>query len=199
MAKTLEDVGEFLGAVLPQLPAWAPVISASAITIVAIFTYFQIRAARKQFELQKLAERTRSFMMIADRWSEIYNVRNAALGGSILTRDELLTKYQRNYKKFLASAEWKELRPLCNFFELLGTVLHRKYIDPDDLFVLVTVDVFKENNDGTEEHVPEGVMYSRLKGPIEYLREVYRSDIYWFYDQYLLTRYKKHIPRLPRP
>ena len=93
--------------------------------------------------------------------------------------------------------EWAKLRDVCNFFEFLGVSLHEDHIEAEPLFVLVTVDVFKDIENGQPVSVADGVMYSRLKGPIEYLRAVYRPDIYWYYDEYLLPRYKQHKPKKP--
>jgi hypothetical protein len=175
----------------------ASVISTLFAAIATLFSFLQIQKNTIQMKHQQQAERARVFMEITDRWSKIYPIRNHALAAPVVSKEDLLKNYGRDYKAYLDSQEWKDLRGVCNFFEFLGVVLHQKFITPGELFVLVTVDVFKQEAAGHVEQVPDGVMYSRLKGPISYLREVYRPDIYVFYDQYLLVRYKNHRPLVP--
>ena len=168
------------------LENWASVagiISALAIVSAAVFAFFQIKWAAS-------SDRARIFMKIADRWSDIYDARNHVLAEPVLTKDAIFERHGRDYKKFLASDEWKAIRPVCNFFEFLGVILHQKFIRGEELFVLVTVDVFKEIVDREDVLVPDGVMFSKLRGPIEYLREVYRPDIYVLYDKFLLKQYR---------
>jgi hypothetical protein len=176
---------------------WAATISAIAAAVAAVFNYLQSRRSAKQLSIQQKSERARIFKEIADRWSDIYQKRNDVLAAPILTQADLMNTYRNNYKQFLKTKEWTNLRDVCNFFEYLGVMLHEGYIEPGPLFVLVTVDVYVDVENGQETKNDIGVMYSRLKGPIDYLRHVYRRDIYVFYD-YLRERYKAHKPMTPK-
>jgi hypothetical protein len=143
-----------------------------------LFSSFQTRIAIKGAQRGDKSFRADIFMKIADKWSAIYETRNTVLNAEPTTLEQLEAKYT-NYRPFLASAEWKGIREVCNFFEFLGVVLHEGFIDKGPLFVLVTV------------QDKEGKMSRNLKPYIQYLRKHYRPDIYIFYD-HLFEQYQKH-------
>ena len=146
-------------------------ISSVAAAISSFHAFRQIRGQSRTFELMMLTD-------IAKKWGSLYATRNAVMNSTI-DGEALHNHHGNDYVKFLNSPEWKDIREVCHFFEMVGLYLHEGYIKPDVLFVLVTVDD------------PEGKMSGKLIPIINYLREVYRPDIYVFYDQYLLPIFLK--------
>jgi hypothetical protein len=178
--------------------------------LAAILTFF---ATRRHHRLAEVSARGDVFREIAADWSRIYDARNVLLNSPVWTAEQLKETYGDNFKAFLNSPSltpeerkqnpdarpaWREIRPVCNFFEVLGVYLRQNLINAEALFVLVTVDVFRELQDGQTIEVEEGVMYKRLKGPIEYLRSAYRPDIYEYYDKFLLQVFKEHVKSPPK-
>lgn len=142
---------------------------------------------RRSHELSVSAARADSLFEIANRWSAIYLARNAVLAAEPIWEGRLAKEYGTDFNRFLNSPDWLEVRDVCNFFELLGMMLRENMVTREALFVLVTVDRFSDPD------FPEGVMFERLRGRIEYLRKHYRPDIYTYYDQYLLPEYRKYL------
>jgi|SRR5215469_5919220 len=159
-------------------------ISSVAAIISCTVAFIQIRAQSKQAraqELQASLDKREAFSRISDQWNKLYRTRNAILDSNI-DGSELMDKYGRNYAKFLNSADWKEIRELCSFYELLGLYIHDGLIEPDIAFVLVTIDE------------PDKRMSRKLVPVIEYLRKVYKKDLYEFY-YWLLAEYPKLVER----
>lgn len=122
------------------------------------------------------------FMDIARRWGELYHIRNEIMASSVDAAG-LRKEYGADYARFLNSDEWKKMRELCHFFEMVGLCIHERQLNPEMLFVIITVDDKNE------------LLSKRLIPVIEYLREVYRPDLYMFYDKFLLPLYKRYRSR----
>ena len=201
---------------IPQAPWWSsfPWAAFTAVTTMAaalaafLSAFFsqkssaislrQLETNERYTESHDRSVRANMFMAIAKEWSRVYKARNTLLSSTtVLTANDLYQKYGTKYRQFLQTDEWRQtLRPMCNFYEILGVMLEQKAIAPGPLFVLVTVDTFEAvDSSGARTPCPEGVMYQRLKGPIEYLRQQYRADIYEFYDKYLLVAYREYADR----
>ncbi len=170
-------------------------LSNLAVIVTALFvavTMWDTRRSAKASEKAVQAELTKSISDdISKRWIDVYNMKNEIQESPIRTLSDLVEQYKDDHRKYMASPEWARMRELCAFFERIGLDLYnnKDYINKKELFNKVTVDTFKDENGP----VPDGVIYSRLKGPIEYLRPRYRHDLYEFYDKFLLLEYKKYI------
>jgi hypothetical protein len=159
------------------------------ITIVSLAAAFGFAVAfireRQRFQALKLYahyEGVKLFMDIANRWGELYSLRNEIMALSI-DANELRKEYGSDYVRFLNSDEWKKMRELCHFFEVVGLCVHERQLNPEMLFVIITVD--------DKDHL----LSKRLIPVIEYLREIYRPDLYMFYDKFLLPLYNKNRSR----
>ena len=155
---------------------------AAAISCTAVFV--QLRSQQRQAKAQSLSadlDKRRALSDIAEQWGNLYRTRNAVLESSV-NGDELYEKYGTDYAKFLNSAEWKYIREVCYFYEQLGLAIHDGLIEPDVAFVLVTVDE------------PDKRMSNKLVPVINYLRKVYRKDLYDFYF-WLLQEHDRLVER----
>ena len=189
-------------------PAAAIAASISAVfTMVTTFIFLmQLRINRQHAGSQERsvrAEWERIFLDIADRWSAILPISRKLLEAPLIhTLEELEANYEnsgsKTCKDFLCTDEWEKiLRPICNFYETIGVILKHKCIDPDPIFVLVTVDnhetIDEVDAGGNVTERKEFAIYRWLKGPIAYLRKYYRPDIYEYYDRYLLAVYSRYL------
>lgn len=153
----------------------------------AVSTRRQTEILAKDHQLAVSTTKAQSLFQISDKWTAIYPSRNAVLASRDISKTALLQKYGNDYSLFLNSEEdWTSVREVCNFFEFLGMLVQGDFVDKEHLFVVVTVDRFDD------PEYPDGILYSKLKGRIEYLRQVYRSDIYEYYDKFLLPEYRAH-------
>jgi len=178
-------------------------------TITAVITAVAVILAWRQLRRQVNTARAQIFSDIAREWTELYPTRNSAIGGEITLSDkntgarevvnlktlEELEAAHPTYKDFFCNnREWPEVRKLCNFYEKLGIAVHRGFLEPKLLFVLVTI----EDADGRmSNHLKPYIMYLRGGKPKK-TRTPYREDIYVFYD-YILDQWEKHrhSPLLP--
>lgn len=167
-------------------------IVAVLLNAVLLFVAIEQNRRIRQQNASLREQNTTMFLNVADRWSSIYETRNEVLSSKLVTADDLRARFGEDYKEFLKSAEWQRMRPLLNFFEIAGYLLKRGYLQAEDLFVLVSVDAFTDFENQTRIQVPEGVLFIRLKGYIEYLRAIYKKDIYDNYDKVLLPAYKRY-------
>lgn len=122
----------------------------------------------------KRASRTEQaalYFDLSERWSVVlsllYQIR--------LTPPPTVEELRRTHpdvRTFLMTENWRELyRPICNFFENVGLIVHNRNLDIETVRVLITVN---------EED------YVALSPILEYLRRHYRNDIYVFWD-YLIS------------
>lgn len=149
-------------------------VVANAVTIVTafaalIFAFFQlraeIRAARRQAELQQSAGQASMLLEMAHEWNRIYGQRNAVLSMNI-DLDAIKAKYADAPNRYFLTEEWATIREVANFYNYCGLIIWKKYIDPQVLFVLVTLDQR---------------IYDKLEPLILWLKAVYRPDIYDFF------------------
>lgn len=153
----------------------------------------QLKSIEKQAKVAETSQSSKIFFTISEKWTQIYKQRNTLLSSPLMTVEQLETEFGSNYKKLFEKSHWIDVRMVCNFFESLGVMIEQQAIPLNLLFALVTVDVYKDIDDKELQiEVPEGVMYSRLKPYIQYLRKHYRPDIYLYYDN-LLHKYKLHL------
>ncbi len=153
----------------------------------------------------KRARRAEIFLDLADRWTAIYPQRLAVLKLPPLDQNKVGENYGHDYRKLFRDPIWQDMRALLNFFEVVGLLVHQKFITPAEVFVLVSVDHFGGHcNDPAScapdapDPLPEdGTVFAILKPYLAFLRETYRSDIYCFYDQYLLPEYIRRTPLRP--
>ncbi|MEQ1695238.1 MAG: hypothetical protein ABL901_05285 [Hyphomicrobiaceae bacterium] len=184
-----------------------------------IFTVLALFLAGYQLRRQANTARAESFSRIAHEWTAMYKARNDVISGQVVitdsrgerhvhklkTLDELEELYPTYDLFFKNCVEWPEIRQLCNFFEKLGVAVHQRFLEPQFLFILVTVDTKSAdplNPDGPgaiELHLAPYIQYLRGGKPGKKSRRIaYRKDIYVFYD-YLLNewRHQRHHPMRP--
>jgi hypothetical protein len=83
-----------------------------------------------------------------------------------------------------------------NFYEFLGILLKKEYVEEDEAFVLVSVDHFpRKLGSGQRVGPQEGEYYKLVRPYIDFLRDNYRDDIYLYYDHIALTRYHAKVLR----
>ncbi len=84
--------------------------------------------------------------------------------------------------EILKSDVWLNVvRPVANFYEFIGLLVHKRYIDASVAFALVTPDVESREN---------------AAPIIDALRQKYRKDLYLFWDE--LIRLGKNVePLIP--
>lgn len=146
--------------------------AATALTAVGLlFTYLSLRRTTRQHQVTVLSD-------IQESWIKIYPTRNTLLATDYrqIAWDEL------DYQDILARPEWLEVvGPVANFYEFLGLLVHQKYVRPEVLFVLVTVDKNSRRN---------------ADPLISQLRETYRGDLYIYWD-YLLKVWEQTPAKAP--
>ncbi|HEX4032732.1 MAG TPA: hypothetical protein VHX20_20400 [Terracidiphilus sp.] len=181
---------------------FASFLSAFFAMIAAVASWSQVRVNSKHAGSQDRAVRADIFLKIADRWSRVLLIRRNLIDkGKVTTYQELDAQYGPRARDYLISDEWqKTMRPICNFYEILGVMLEQRSIEPEALFVLVTVDTVNkfEGHDAAGNPLQQVglAIHRQLQGPIEYLRRNYRSDIYVYYDKYLLQAYLQYLENL---
>jgi hypothetical protein len=190
---------------------WTMILGMSSVTatLITLFGFLrisrqlklqkdQIVKAETQLELLQASEVSQLFVLVMDRWTQNYKIRNKLLKARPKTLNSLIKKFP-TAAHLLSSSEWMEVRSVLNFFEFLGVLLSNEKFDQDGvrerIFTLVTVDVYPE----TEESfgLDDGEFYLRMKPYLDFLRfeTGYRPDIYEYYDSYLLTDYVSHLNR----
>lgn len=191
-------------AFLDWLSGFGVLVSAISTIVLAVFARLQYRVSettRDDGVRRDRSDRYNRFLAFSDAWTKVYEKRNDLLSApEIVTSEGLLHLYGHEYENLLKTPDWRDnIRPILSFYEDLGLMLEQGLIEAKHLFLLVTVDSFEKYNKETAERAsfPEGVMYERLKGYIEYLRKVYRPNIYEYYDKYLLVAYKKYAVQPP--
>ncbi|HWT13240.1 MAG TPA: hypothetical protein VN231_10845 [Allosphingosinicella sp.] len=158
-------------------------ISAGATLASAILAALGIWFVWRQLRALSQQSRSQIFLDLADRWTAIYPARIQVLGMKATSVEALIAKYP-DYRQLFAEEFWPKMRELLNFFEVVGLMIHQKFITAPEVFVLVSVD-------------REGDMNAVLQPYINFLRLTYRDDIYKFYDEYLLPEYHKRVPLVP--
>lgn len=129
------------------------------------------------FQLQNLirssrADEARLYFEIAQRWSDVLGLIYEMRQDPPPPLEQLEAEYD-NVQAFMATELWqKKYRPICNFFEDIGLMVHKGTIPIGELKVLVTV---------------LGDDYLKLSPVIKYIRIYYRKDIYLFWN-YLLQQ-----------
>src|SRR4051812_15845565 len=97
-------------------------IGVIAVIATAIFTYMTVRQAAR-------AQQAQVFIEIAKGFSEIYFKRNQLLKTS-LDWHTLSSKYPK-VEDIVNGDEWKTLRPVAGYYEMIGILVKHKYIDPE--------------------------------------------------------------------
>ncbi len=196
---------------------WSNIISAivaiaSLLIAVAgiIFVWVQLRQIKYQGLKDEKANHAGMMLDLAQRWSEVLKSRYDVmkkLRDPKAHKVDIEQDFNNDCSKLMDSDFWTgELRKVLNFYEFLGLMIHQGNIDPDEAFVLVSVDHFnwdslrkdgKEREDTTFE---DGDFYQKVAPYLDLVRE-YRTDIYVFYDQYLAEIYHANRlkPFLPKP
>ncbi len=151
---------------------------------------------------QRKTFRARMLLRISEEWNRILPIRYSLLDR--LKQDRVddrvdIEKRYGSWSQFLNTDDWKEIREVLNFFEFLGILIEKEYVNEDEAFVLVSVDHF-QRPEGTGIRVPpeQGDFYSLVKPYIDFLRHSYRSDIYYYYDRVALPRYHARVVRVDK-
>jgi hypothetical protein len=174
-------------------------------TLTIVLTCLTVLLTYRQF-VESRAQRTQIFLNIADRWTKIYNDRLKIMALPDTSDAELEQLYGSNYQLLFDEKFWLSMRTVLNFFEIIGVMIHRKYIGRKEVFVLVSVDYYPTGDALERMQLAMGdldpslmaTLYCKLRPYLLYLRRHYRADIYEFYDDYLLGLYAKRKPLRPR-
>ena len=196
-----------------KLSAWSAAAAAVVALATMLLVVYQLRKLRDQmatetkaFEHQTSAYKAQMLLSLSEKWTAILPARYAMMTflADGKNRDAYIgtAANPRTTSAFFGQEEWhsptKGLRCVLNFFETLGLLIEQGYIDAADAFVLVSVDNFPD--EATNGKLAEdGSFFKLVKPVLDYLRANYRSDMYVWYDQYLLPLYCKQPPLVPQP
>jgi hypothetical protein len=144
-------------------------------------TFLSLQRGAQQRQLSALSS-------VQDRWNAIYEARNALIGLDLkapevwgLLNSDLSDDARRD--KIMRSEVWlKTVRPVANFYEFIGMMVHEGYISARVLLVLVTVD------DSSWEKAQPFIAALTKTG--------YRPDLYVFW-RYLIERRRGTPALLP--
>lgn len=177
------------------------------------FIWNQFRQINRQNKEIEQSNHANMMLDLSQRWSEVLTKRYTVmqrLNADNTDDIDIDRKFNRDVSAFMASDFWRnELRPVLNFYEFLGLMIHQGNISKDEAFVLVSVDSFdwdKLTNNGEksrrETSYKDGDFYQKVSPYLEFLRD-YRNDIYAFYDYFLAELYhenriKPFLPRNPK-
>lgn len=146
--------------------------------------------------------RARMLLRISEEWNRVLPIRYALLdrlSSEGMSDRQAIEQRFGSWNSFLNTDEWKEIREVLNFFEFLGILIEKGYVDEDEAFVLVSVDHFhRPEGTGIRVEPKEGDFYSLVKPYIDFLRHSYRRDIYFYYDNVALPRYHARVVRVDK-
>lgn len=153
----------------------------------------------QQLDHQRRSFQVRMLLRLSEEWNRIlplrYELFDDLKTANLQTKADVENEYS-DWKVFLSSDEWKKIREVINFYEFLGILLKKEYVEEDEAFVLVSVDHFpRKLGTGLRASAQEGEFYKLVKPYIEFLRDNYRDDIYLYYDNIALTRYHAKVLR----
>lgn len=178
---------DLVARVLGDFGAWSALIALVTLGFTLIFSMVQVRGVKR-------AERAQMFLDLSQRWTATYDHRQAVM--KITAPDKIVAAYGSDYRLLLESDHWKHIRPLLNLFETIGLLVYRGYVNPADIFVLVSVDNFPDPAGPNDPST--GLLLEKMRPFIAHLRRHYRHDIYVFYDRFLLPEYAARRPLVPR-
>jgi len=184
-----------------SLQAWESLATIGSAVVGAVgllFIAWQVYQLRVQTRSAQQVHRSEMFLHLVDKWSETLTSRYKVLNEEEVDYETLRKKYKTSSDLF-NSKEWADLRKVLNFFEIVGLMVHQDYVTAKEAFVLVSVDHYEQDDAREIRTFEEGKFYRRAQPYLQYLRKHYRSDIYVFYDRYLLPLYHAHSvqPFLP--
>jgi hypothetical protein len=153
----------------------------------------------QQLDHQRRTLQGRMLLRLSAEWNWVlplrYDLFDELERANLRSPAEVEEKFS-SWQNFLSSDEWKKIREVINFYEFLGILLDKQYVEEDEAFVLVSVDHFPRKLGSGERVGPqEGELYKLVRPYIEYLRDNYRDDIYLLYDHVALTRYHAKVLR----
>jgi hypothetical protein len=156
-------------------------------------------AQAQQLDHQRRTFQVRMLLRLSEEWNRVLSLRyelfDELKSANLTTQSDVESKYT-DWKLFLNSNEWKKIREVINFYEFLGILLEKQYVEEDEAFVLVSVDHFpRKLGTGQRVSAHEGEFYRLVKPYIAFLRDNYREDIYLYYDHVALTRYHAKVLR----
>lgn len=174
---------------------------------VALFTFpaifWQLLQIKKQSESEKKTNQAGMMLDLADRWSDVLSHRYEVmrmLENPAAHNVDIEADFHNDYRRLMASDFWrKDLRPVFNFYEFLGLMIHQGNISAKEAFVLVSVDHYdwdqlaEDGRDPLETSFRDGDFFKKVEDYLKLLR-TYRRDIYVFYDYFLAELY--HLNRL---
>jgi hypothetical protein len=156
----------------------------------------------KQLDHQRRTLQGRMLLRISEEWNRVLPLRYELFDelkiANLKSRADVERKFS-DWKAFLNSDEWKKIREVINFYEFLGILLKKEYVEEDEAFVLVSVDHFpRKLGSGQRVSAHEGEFYELVRPYIEFLRDNYREDIYLYYDHIALTKYHARVLEFDR-
>jgi hypothetical protein len=155
----------------------APVLSSIATAAAAYFAYMAIKQSVRGHESQVLFE-------IVRRHNEIYATRNR-----LFKMDFSWSRFQQKYPRIedvLISDEYKALREVGACYELIGTLVKRKYVDLEPVLDLILVNPRSGYGD------PAPSLWEHVSELIYKLGEMWNPDE-WVNWEFLVKQEKRYL------
>ncbi len=154
---------------------------------------WQLWSLARQTRYQQQVNRAEMFMHLSEKWTSVLDFRYKLLNSPTKATVEDIAAHHGSPQKLFQDDIWKNMRPVLNFYESLGLMIHQRYVSPEEAFVLITVDGPCEEGKSN--------FYTKARPYLDYLRAHYRPDIYIFYDKALIPVYQAYMakPFQPRP
>lgn len=147
-------------------------VASIMLAVGVLLSFLSLQSTRRSLRMSAKQNEVSILHDVQNRWNEIYSSRNR-LRGSDFTRTNW---HSMEVNDILTSKEWLEVvRPVANFYEFIGLVVFKGYIQLDTVLVLVTMD-----EQSRERAAPL----------IDALKAHYRDDLYVFWD-YLIDESRK--------
>ena len=136
-----------------------------------ISIYLQVLKMSKNIEQDQKNKEIIICLELSKRYNEIYPLRN-----NLLRKDLSWVAFNKKYKDLpskLESEEWKDLRDVAGFFELVGTFVKRKYVSTDVVFDFMFI---------------QPQLWEKVSGLVKNMRKEYLKDL-WIHWEYLVAKY----------
>lgn len=113
-------------------PVFRALVLTTLVSTAAAFgfavAYFRELDRRRIANIYFRRHAAQMLMDISKHWGELYHLRNELMASSLDVED-LRKEYGSDYARFLNSDEWKKMRELCHFFEMVGLCIHERLLN----------------------------------------------------------------------
>ncbi len=141
--------------------AVAALFTALAAAAAALASWAEVGRAKTNSQVQV-------FIELARHWNDVFPIVNE-VAAMPLDTDAIIAEYgDGRHQLFLVSEEWKKIRHAAGFYEFLGALIDRKFIDKDMALELVMID--------------RG-LWERIKPLVVWLRGVQEPLLYENYEK----------------